>query len=143
MSDATARFLDEIVAALPPGETSAVVPVAPCPASRPRVGKYGTYYQGPYGKFVTQAPPVFAAHLPPPTDELGFLVLRHYIARPKSTKLSAPRGDADNFNKASADAIQKAGVLFHDDVQCVGMLSTKQWADEPRIEVTWIPMPRA
>lgn len=57
--------------------------------------------------------------------------------RPKTTKLSAPKPDVDNFAKGILDAMTKAGV-WKDDSQVEFLAVKKQWSDEPGvlIEVT-------
>lgn len=45
---------------------------------------------------------------------------------PKSTKLPAPRGDADNYAKAPLDAATKVGI-WGDDGQIVYLGSIKRW----------------
>lgn len=48
--------------------------------------------------------------------------------RPKTTKLSHPRGDVDNFVKGALDAATKAGV-WGDDTQVIALGVTKRWTE--------------
>lgn len=59
-------------------------------------------------------------------------------ARPKTTKLHAPKPDVDNYAKGVLDAITKDGRFWTDDSQVVDLHVTKAWAngDEPSIYVT-------
>lgn len=50
------------------------------------------------------------------------------VARPKTTKLSEPKADADNYAKAPLDGATKAGIWL-DDSQAVGALSFKRWCE--------------
>lgn len=49
-------------------------------------------------------------------------------ARPKTTKLHAPRGDSDNYAKAPLDAATKAGV-WGDDAQVIPLTSVRRWTE--------------
>lgn len=58
--------------------------------------------------------------------------------RPKTTKLSAPKPDLDNFAKGVLDAMTKAGV-WGDDSQVEFLAVKKQWADEPGVHIEVTP----
>lgn len=51
------------------------------------------------------------------------------FARPKTTKLAAPRGDLDNIEKGLWDAMTKARGWWEDDNQIVESRTTKRWAE--------------
>lgn len=55
-------------------------------------------------------------------------VVETVCARPKTTKLEAPRGDSDNYAKCPLDAATKAGV-WGDDAQVIPMASTRRWTE--------------
>ncbi len=55
-------------------------------------------------------------------------------ARPKTSKLSAPKPDLDNFAKGILDAMTKAGV-WSDDSQVEFLVVKKQWADESGVGI--------
>jgi Holliday junction resolvase RusA-like endonuclease len=50
------------------------------------------------------------------------------VQRPKTTKLSMPRGDVDNLVKAVLDGGTKAGV-WGDDGQIELLLARKRWTE--------------
>ena len=58
-----------------------------------------------------------------------------YCKKPKTTKLSEPRGDIDNYCKAILDQLNKR--VIEDDQQIKRITATKRWEDEhgPRIEL--------
>lgn len=94
-----------------------VIPVPPVPASRPRVGRWGTYYGKRYKKWLADA----NAALAPITTEHAFddaycSVRAEMVCAPlKTVKREVPRGDVDNFIKGPLDVITKAGILWKDD----------------------------
>jgi Holliday junction resolvase RusA-like endonuclease len=49
------------------------------------------------------------------------------VAKPKTTKLSAPKPDVDNYAKGVLDAITKDGRFWADDTQVVTLNVTKAW----------------
>ena len=51
------------------------------------------------------------------------------VERPKTTKLSHPKPDVDNYVKALWDAVTKKGGYWSDDYQVVWTAITKRWAE--------------
>ena len=51
--------------------------------------------------------------------------------RPKTTKLSAPKPDVDNYAKGVLDAITKDGRFWSDDSQVTWLTAGKEWVDGP------------
>jgi Holliday junction resolvase RusA-like endonuclease len=104
-------------------------PVSPVAASRPRVGRHGSYYTGAYKRFRAEASSVIM-------DVLGFdfepiegklnVDIECYCKRPKTTKLECPKSDIDNIAKAVLDILNDK--LWVDDNQIVRLYITKQWA---------------
>ena len=116
--------------------------INPTAASRARVsfkGGHG-YFTGPYKRFREEmqdlVPQVIGDHSPYLGD---IAVTVEFMAkRPKTTKLSAPRGDIDNYAKAIFDSLN--GKLFDDDKQIVICHLRKAWTpsneDEGYIKVS-------
>jgi Holliday junction resolvase RusA-like endonuclease len=120
--------------------------IDPVPASRPRVSRAGwSYYAEPYRSF---------------KDDLGELVaeawkgkepltcqlrarIEVFKEQPGSTKLDAPKPDADNYAKAVLDAMNK--IVFHDDSQVETLVVHKRWAKKGAhgcIKVRLVPVVR-
>jgi len=119
-----------------------IFPINPTAASRPRVSFKGghAYFTGPYKRFreemVDLVPQVIGDHSPF-TGDISVTV-EFMAKRPKTTKLSAPRGDIDNYLKAAFDAMN--GLVFDDDKQIVICHARKSWTpsneDEGYIKVS-------
>lgn len=115
---------------------SLIIPLNPVPASRPRVSRHaGVYYLKTYSTWMKQAALYLPKGEPVFTGPVAVAV-QHFVKRPKTTKLSAPRGDVDNYLKATLDAITKCGAAWSDDDQVVTLIGTKRFTvEEPRTEV--------
>jgi Holliday junction resolvase RusA-like endonuclease len=102
----------------------------PSPQHRPRVTQRGiTYYPKAYQTYHADCMKQFAQQKPdePLQGDVG-VVVETVCARPKKTKLSAPKGDSDNYAKAPLDAATKARV-WGDDAQAVPLASTRRWTE--------------
>lgn len=69
--------------------------------------------------------------------------LRVLAPRPKTTKLTHPSPDVDNYAKAVLDAITQSERWWADDKQVVRLDVSKAWADAeaaPGTEVTITPL---
>ena len=112
------------------------LPIAPVPASRPRVTRRGhVYYGKSYSKFRAEAGRFLERFVPPKDLPIGAdveLDVTFYCRRPKTTKRSHPRGDVDNYLK-TLDVLN--GILWHDDDQIIRVNARKEFSDEPRIEL--------
>ncbi len=110
--------------------------VTPRPASRPRVGRWGTYYTGNYKTFRAEMADLLArVDLPPPTDNPLAVCVEFVCPSPKKPTNPYPMGDIDNYTKALFDSVQKAG-FFNDDKQIVEVHATKRYVypgEEPHI----------
>ena len=123
--------------------------VDPVPASRPRFvqrGKYtSTYYAGRYKEFLQGAGPVALAaalqeagslSMSLPIEEEVEVSIRFLVKKPKTSKLSTPKGDVDNYAKGALDLLQVGGVL-KDDKYVTKLLVEKQFtAKQPCLLVT-------
>lgn len=112
------------------------VELAPVPASRPRVTKWGTYYTGTYKRWMKDAE-VAIPEAESPFEGNLVVTLDLVAARPKTTKRANPRGDIDNYIKAVLDALTKKGY-WNDDDQIVTLHADKRWPsdkEEPHFTV--------
>jgi len=102
----------------------------PSPTHRPRLAKAGfAYYAKSYSIYHADCVKAFAKQKPSePLQGSLACVVETVCARPKKTKLAAPKGDSDNFAKGPLDAATKAGI-WGDDTQVIPMASTKRWAE--------------
>ena len=101
----------------------------PSPQHRPRVTQRGiTFYPKAYQVYHTDCVKQFATQLKEPIKGPVGVVVETVCARPKTTKLRAPRGDSDNYAKAPLDAATKAGV-WGDDAQVLPLTSFRRWAE--------------
>lgn len=111
-----------------------VVPVSPIPAPRPRVTSKGwTYYPAKYKAWRetvgTLLPAILSgAGLKAPLEGPVQVTTTFVCTRPKTTKLSHPKGDIDNFEKALFDQLTTAGAWL-DDSQIVESKSVKCWGE--------------
>lgn len=104
--------------------------INPVPASRPRVSRWGVYYGKTYKQFRNDIELVLAkrGRAPGWTGPL-FILVEHVCQRARTSKRSYPRGDIDNYAKATLDALTTWGA-WEDDDQIVGLISTKRYAGE-------------
>ena len=119
---------------------SVVFTFDPVPASRPRVTRWGTYHTTPYKNWLDQAAKTLAAcsAVKSLTDASLLVYVESVVTKARTSKLTRPRGDVDNYAKGPLDAITRAARHWHDDVQVTALLSTKRFADpgeEARTEV--------
>ena len=105
--------------------------VAPVPAARPRVTRWGTYYPKRYTVWMREA-------LDPDNQEwtgtnallTGPLGVRciHVMKRPAKPANPWPVGDVDNLAKGPLDVLTKTGRAWKDDAQIVTLVSAKRYA---------------
>lgn len=110
---------------------SVVFAFDPVPASRPRVTRWGTYHTKPYKHWLDQA----ARHLKEGFYENTYLgeqsllvVVESIVTKARTSKLTRPKGDVDNYAKGPLDAITKAGLHWYDDAQVEVLISSKRFA---------------
>lgn len=118
--------------------TTLIVPIAPVPASRPRVGKWGTFYAEPYKTYKKVAGEWFKKNFQGPMLAGTLNVSIEIVAaRPKTTKLDRPKPDVDNYAKATLDAMNK--IVFADDSAVAPLIVDKRWTkpgEHPHTRVT-------
>lgn len=110
---------------------SVVFPFDPVPASRPRVTRWGTYHTKPYKSWLDQAAKTLAAcsAVESLADASLLVFVESVCTKARTSKLTRPKGDVDNYAKGPLDAITKAARHWHDDVQVTALVSTKRFAD--------------
>ncbi len=115
-----------------------VIPIAPVPASRARIGKWGTYYPRTYATWMLEVRDMLAPFKAKPTDEDIYLSCTHVCRKPKTSKLGRPHGDFDNYLKGSVDAVTKAQLIWEDDKQVVWNVNAKRFVigdEHPHVHI--------
>ena len=104
------------------------LPGNPVVAPRPRVSRWGTYYPAKYKAWMQYADEAIPqqdhtrpAHV---RVELAFVV-----SKARTSKLTRPTGDIDNYMKAILDALTKK-QFWKDDVDIVEVSATKRFTRE-------------
>ena len=115
--------------------------VEPCPASRPRVSRWSTYYPKRYTQFKEDMKALTSEMDTTPCDKLISVDIEFNVRIPKSwtkKKKKEKNGqycdnssDIDNYLKAILDSLN--GVLFVDDRQIVEVYARKRYSDKPNI----------
>lgn len=116
-------------------------PSTPSPSHRPRVTKRGiTFLTKSYSEYLDQCRIEFAKQRERhPLDVRIAAVFEVVVERPRTTKLTDPHGDTDNFIKGPMDALEKSEVIVNDK-QIVPFAATRRFAnpgEEPGAHV-WI-----
>jgi len=110
---------------------SLIFPVEPVPASRPRVTRWGTYIAKPYKDWINAATASVescgSVVNGSPADTL-LVITTAICTRAKTSKLTLPRGDSDNYGKAALDLVTKLGGYWHDDKQVAPAICSKRFA---------------
>lgn len=108
------------------------VPVKPVPASRPRVGRYGTYFSKNYEDFRNECFRFLSKikHNYPIKDSEFKVEIEFICKKPMKPANNYPIADIDNFLKGPLDAITKVGMVWKDDVQIVHLIGRKRYQRE-------------
>ena len=115
--------------------------VDPCPASRPRVTRWSTYYPKRYTKFKKDMQALTSEMETTLSENLLSVHVDFYIkmhkswSKKKTEKLAntycSNNSDIDNYIKAILDALN--GVLFIDDKQVVEIFARKIYSKQAYI----------
>lgn len=103
-------------------------PVNPVPASRPRVTRFGTYYSKTYKAWLAAAMAAVAPCPYPPVFGHYEVLVESIVERPRTTKLSRPKGDVDNYAKGPLDVLTKLRY-WPDDADITVLTSTKRFTN--------------
>ncbi len=116
--------------------------IDPCPASRPRVTRWSTYYPKKYTQFKKDMIALTSELDITPSESLLSVHIGFYIGMPKSwskKKKESKHGqycdnnaDVDNYLKAILDSLNE--VVYVDDRQIVEVYAKKIYSDKPCIE---------
>lgn len=106
-----------------------VFDLAPVPASRPRVGKFGTYYAKGYADWMKEAAGFVKVPLDVPTQAPLEVDIECVCKRPAKPTSKVPVGDVDNYAKGPLDVITKSGNVWGDDKQVVSLRVSKRYAE--------------
>lgn len=117
--------------------------LSPVPASRPRVTRWGAYYAPTYKKWRAEALPLAEKYDGPKHEGPLAVFVENIVARPKTSKLTHPRGDVDNYAKGPLDTLNDTNRAWVDDNQIVFLAVTKRFAqpgEQPRTQLWWFPL---
>jgi Holliday junction resolvase RusA-like endonuclease len=115
----------------------------PVPASRPRVTRWGVYYTATYTTWRKAALPLAEKYIGPKHEGPLAVFVENIVEKPKTSKLSFPKGDVDNYAKGPLDIINDTERAWVDDKQIVFLAVTKRFAEpgeQPRTELHWFPL---
>ena len=106
----------------------------PCPASRPRVSKFGTYYGKTYSRWMKDSWKSVDTLQSIPTDRPVIVMVEAVYQKPKTSKLDYPRADVDNLMKGPLDQITKLAKetsrgIWQDDNQILLAVTSKRFAE--------------
>jgi len=117
-----------------------ILPLEPIPCPRPRImtrGKFAhAYYPASYKKWKEAAAEAIGAQIQDAQPVAGpvNVTIECAVKRPKTTKLSHPKPDVDNYAKAVMDALTASSV-WSDDSQVIRLVVTKVWAETGSIRI--------
>jgi len=116
--------------------------INPCPASRPRVTRWSTYYPKKYTQFKKDMMALTSVMDITPSESLLDVDISFFIGMPKSwskKKKESKNGqycdnnaDVDNYLKAILDSLNE--VVYVDDRQIVEISARKIYSDQPCIK---------
>lgn len=131
------KVIDVVKECLGEPTHTVTIDVPPVVASRPRVTRWGVYYGKKYTQWMKEADETLADALMTVSSPCS-VVVDQIVQKPKTSKLTFPRGDVDNYAKAPLDAITKKGYWTDDDI-ITGLWTSKRFAEPdetPRTEVS-------
>lgn len=124
-------------------ESEVTISLTPCPASRPKVGRWGVFYGKTYAAWKSEADTLLRAIDFDLVEGPLAVEVEQVCKKPKTTKRDYPRGDVDNHAKGPLDAITRSHSGWHDDDQIVELTVTKRFAEgdeTPCSKIRWRPV---
>lgn len=119
-----------------------VIPLEPVPASRARYSSKSrrAYHSDKYQNWLDAAQEYIAAAAEDYDLMTGPVAVEVEVvcSKPKKPTNPYPRGDYDNYLKATLDAITHSGCVWKDDVQVVRGEEYKVYADPGEHAHTWV-----
>lgn len=104
--------------------------IAPLPCPRPRIAVRGrfpvAYYPDSYKKWKEKAKELIEAQIEERLHGALRVSIECYVKKPKTSKLTIPKGDVDNYAKSVLDALTSAGA-WADDSQVTNLQVSKDF----------------
>jgi Holliday junction resolvase RusA-like endonuclease len=123
---------------------SSLVGLAPVPASRPRVSRWGTYYAKGYANWMKAALALVKGDRhATPVDGPCVVLMEQVVEKPRTSKLDYPRGDVDNYAKGPLDIITKSERIWKDDTDVIGLIVFKRFAsagEKPGTHIEYVEL---
>ena len=120
------------------GGWEVIIPLAPVPASRPRVSRWGTYYSKTYATWKAEAETLLGTSPEFETAGPVMVIVENVCKRPAKAANPYPNPDVDNFAKAALDAVTKSQLIWKDDKQITELYVSKRYArkdEEPHTRI--------
>jgi Holliday junction resolvase RusA-like endonuclease len=122
-----------------------ILDIDPIPCPRPRIMTRGKFAHAYYPKSYKDWKEAAATKIGKLQGDLHTPIagplrvsIHCYVTRPKTSKLTHPKPDVDNYAKAVMDALTSAEV-WGDDCQVVSLIVTKKWAATGSIHISINP----
>lgn len=91
------------------------IDLRPIAASRPRIPRYGKpYFQKTYKKWRSDADIIVPENIGEPLARPTKITVLFAIPKARTSQLTVPQGDGDNFEKALYDLLQRKKYLLDD-----------------------------
>jgi Holliday junction resolvase RusA-like endonuclease len=137
------RLLKVIRGALTGALLHVFIDAEPKPASRPRISRFGgVYYAKGYEQFYAECQRQLATAKAEMLDNGIVVAMEFVIPRAKTSKLTRPKGDVDNYVKGPLDAMTKVEKFWRDDSQVETLVVTKRFpapGEQPGVHIHYGP----